>query len=923
MQKLASAVIGRDEELVLIRSLVAEAADGGAVLLLTGEPGVGKTVLLDVAAEAAAATGTRVLRAAGVEFEADVSFSGLHQILFPLLAEFGQLNSLHREALNVALGLGAGPPPDHLVVCNAALALLRQPAQAQPVLVIVDDLPWVDRPSALVLGFVARRLSGSRVGFLAASRIGEESFFERAGLPAFEVQPLPMEAAEALLSSRFPALAERVRRRVLADSLGNPLALLELPGVLSGPQQAAHQALPTVLPLSQRLQAVFAARMTSLPASTRELLLLAVLDGTGDLRILEAADKHCLDHLAPAERTRLVFVDHVLGQLSFRHPLIRSALVELSTSADQRRAHQVLAGLLTDQLERRAWHLAEAASGPDEETASLLEKAALAILRRGDAVGAVAALLRAADMSPLGAERSRRIAKAAHIGADVAGDLRSVSRLLDDARQADPELSGSLYAAIAASVVLLNRDGDVDAAHHLLVGAIGTQAGSGGAEDNNVLAEALHTLQMVCYFGGRPKLWEPFHATMKRLGPRVPAELELQSKTCADPARTAISAVSKLDDEISRLRGETDPGKIVRTAIAAVFVDRLTGCRDALWRVVRDSREGGAITSGIDALMLLCVDHFMAGDWDQAGQLADEGIKLSEAHEYGLLAWQGRWCNAVIAAGRGDFATVATLADEMTRWAVPRRAVMVQHYRHHAKELAALGQGDYEEAYEQATAITPAGTLASHIPIALWVSMDIVEAAVRTGRQAEAAAHVAAMKAADIAAISPRLALVTAGSAAIAASPDQAAALFDRALAIPGAGQWPFELARIQLAYGERLRRARAIAEARGHLTDALATFERLRAKPWVRRADSEVRATGHAPREAGNGVASLTPREREIARLAAAGLSNKQIAERLFLTHRTVAAHLYQVFPKLGITSRAALHAALASSPQPELHLS
>jgi DNA-binding CsgD family transcriptional regulator len=887
------------------------------VLLLTGEAGVGKTALLDVAAAAAAADGARVLRAAGVEFEADVSFSGLHQILFPLLAEFDKLSALHKDALNVALGFGAGPPSDHLVVGNAALALLRQSAQAQPLLVIVDDLPWVDRPSAMLLGFVARRLSGSRVGFLAASRIGEDSFFERAGLPTCELGPLAIDAAEALLSSRFPALAARARRRVLADSGGNPLALLELPAVLSDPRLAARQALPAILPLSQRLQGVFASRISGLPAPTRQLLLLAVLDGTGEVRVLEAADEHCLDHLAPAERTRLIRVDQFSAELTFRHPLIRSALVELSTSAERRRAHQVLAALLTDQLERRAWHLAEAASGPDEATADLLEQAALLTLGRGDAVGAVAALLRAADLSPLGSDRGRRIAQAAHIGAKVAGDLSSVPRLLDAAKQADPELSGSLYAAIAASFTLLNRDGDVDAAHNLLVSAIEAQAGSSGAKDSTMLVEALHTLLYVCYLGGSPELWEPFHAAMNRLRPRGPTVLDLQSDTYADPARTAILAMPGLDAEIGKLNDQTDPAAIVRVAMAGVWVDRVPACRDALREVVRDNRDGGAITSGIDALMLLCVDYFMTGEWDQAGQLADEGIRLSEIYGYGLLAWQGRWCKAVIAAGRGDLDDVDALADDLIRWAVPRRAVMVQHYGHHAKELAALGRGDYEQAYEHATAITPAGTLASHIPIALWVGMDIVEAAVRTGRHAEAAAHVAAMSAAGIGEISPRLALMVRGSAAIAASPDDAGELFDRALATAGARQWPFELARIQLAYGERLRRARAIADARAKLTSALATFEHLRAEPWVLRTHSELRASGHAPREGSFGIASLTPREREIAKLAAAGLSNKQIAERLFLTHRTVAAHLYQVFPKLGITSRAALHAALAQPPE------
>ena len=238
---MAEVLVGRRDELALISAFVEQARIGGEALLLFGEPGAGKTALLDAAADVAAEAGSWVLRAAGAEFEADLAFSGLHQALLPLFDEFGQLSVAHRDALNVALGFGEGPPPDRLLVSVATLTVLRQAAAASPVVVIVDDLPWLDRASAGVLGFVARRLAGSRVGFLAASRTGEESFFERAALPYHELGPLDEEAADGLVRSRFPEVALRVRERVVAEAHGNPLALLELPAALSGPQRAADR----------------------------------------------------------------------------------------------------------------------------------------------------------------------------------------------------------------------------------------------------------------------------------------------------------------------------------------------------------------------------------------------------------------------------------------------------------------------------------------------------------------------------------------------------------------------------------------------------------------------------------------------------------------------------------------------------------
>lgn len=910
-------LIGRDKDLKRVRDFVDHAATEGGALLLSGDAGVGKTVLLDAGASHAIAADTRVLRAAGVEFEAHLTFAGLNQVLHPLFEDLDGLGKMHRGALSTALGLEDGSPSDKLVVCNAAVALLLKTAVTRPILVVVDDLQWLDRASAFVLGFIARRLAGSKVGFLAASRTEDESFFDRGDLPGHELDSLDDEASAALLADRFPAMAPRVRQRLLVEAQGNPLALLELPAALTGLKHGGSGTPPAILPLTERLKALFASRIMHLPESGRELLLLAALDGTGDLRTLQLASGQAeLEGLAHAERARFVHVDIISGRLAFRHPLTRSAVVELSTSDQRRHAHRLLAQQYLDQPERRAWHLADASVGSEGEVASLLEQVAGDVLRRADAVGAIAALLRAAELSPQGFDRSRRLAKAAYIGADVTGDLLKVPQLLDDALKADPGLGGSLTAAIAASYHLLSGEGDVDAAHRLVVGAIETVAE--GDFEEAMFIEALHTLLLVCFFGGRADLWDPFDAAISRLTPRPPELLDVLSKTFPDPARTAQPDVlERLDALISDLRHETDPVRIVRVGIACAYVDRLPGCRDALWRVVGDGRSGGAITSAIESLFLLCNDGFLGGNWDEVLELTDEGLKLCEVHGYRVIAWPGLFYQALIAAARGDYGTTKALTDEIIRWASPRRVGAVQLYAQHARALGALSRGDFEEAYTHATAVSEAGVLASHVPHALWVSMDLVEAAVRTGRHKEAVAHVAAVQEAGIANISPRLALTTAGSAALVAT-DHADGLFEKALAVPGCDRWPFDFARVQLLYGERLRRLKATAQAREHLTAALNVFQRLDALPWAERAGHELRATGISIGRAHSlGPASLTPQEKKIGLLAAEGLSNKEIGERLFLSHRTVGTHLYRLYPKLGITSRAALRDALAQLPE------
>ncbi len=333
---------------------------------------------------------------------------------------------------------------------------------------------------------------------------------------------------------------------------------------------------------------------------------------------------------------------------------------------------------------------------------------------------------------------------------------------------------------------------------------------------------------------------------------------------------------------------------------------------------MRDGRDGGAVTSAIDALMVLAFDNYLTGSWDAAQELLDEGLALCKAGGYELLAWPGRFGQALLAASRGEDEVVDELTAAMKQWAAPRAAHVVEVYALHARGLAALGRGDYEQAYRHATAISPPGTLASHVAHALWVTMDLVEAAVHTGRLAEAAAHVGAMHEADISALSSRLALLVAGSEAIASTDISAGDLFIRALEMPEAGRWPFELARLELAFGERLRRDGTMTDAREHLHAALEIFEHLAARPWAQRAEAEVRATGASRARRGTWQSEhLTPQESEIAQLAASGLTNKEIGGRLYLSHRTVSAHLYRIFPKLGITSRAALRDALQAPPK------
>jgi DNA-binding CsgD family transcriptional regulator len=919
-------LVGRTAELALIDALLAGRGPTGPGLLLRGDPGMGKTALLDAAAVQAEAAGTRVLRAGGAEFEAEISFSALHQILYPLREYVDRLATGQRDVLHQVFGLAPGPVPDPLVISAAVLALLGEVAAERPLLVTVDDVPWIDRGSATVLGFVARRLGDDPIVFLAAAPTGVDSFFDLVRLPEREVGPVAEQPAATLLDTRYPNLAPTARRRLLAEAAGNPLALRELPASLTDRQRSGQDPLPAFLPLSGRLEAIFAARVRALPAPTRHLLLLAALDADAGPAIIRTAAQAAaqgqanVDDLAPAEQANLVHPD--AGQVVFGHPLIRSAIVQALSPAQRRSAHRALAAALAGEPDRRAWHLAEAAVGPDEAVAQALEETALSAWRRGGGgSAAVAPLVRAGELSPQPADRSRRLVEAAYL-ASAAGPLDQATRLLADARQASDTPTGSAFAT-ATAIYLMNGEGDVDAAHRLLARALDDADTDQTTSD--WVDDLLYALLFVCVYAARPELWDLLRSALARFDPDGTSPLRLCYDAFTDPARTSYSVRDGLTRAFDALPTDAAPRRLVPMAYAALRVNALSEYRHLVRRMIERQRDGGAIGLVISGLLLLSGDSYPHGQWDESESLAREGLELAAAHGYQVLELQLRGHLALIAAARGNVDLARTLIDEVTTWAAPRGVGGTQAFARHARATLALGQGDYEDAYAQASRINPPGTLAPGV-LGPWTVMNLVEAAIRTGRTEEARAHVAAAQQAGIARISPRTALAIAGAAALAADDDQAGPLFEAALSLPDADRWAFEQARIQLAYGEWLRRTRDTTRARLHLRAAIETLDRLGAQPWAQRAHNELRATGIAATanttRPYTRAAALTAQERQIAPLAATGLTNKQIGQRLFLSHRTVGAHLHRIFPKLGITSRAALRDALqAITPDGDGH--
>ncbi|MFI2704752.1 helix-turn-helix transcriptional regulator [Cellulosimicrobium composti] len=772
-----------------------------------------------------------------------------------------------------------------------------------PLLLVVDDVQWLDRASALALSRVARRLSGLPVALLTAQRSGSESFLDER-TDTLTLGPLDDADAARLLRSRAVPLHPATRRRVILEAGGNPLALVELPRALTSEEERAGDRLPVVLRLTDRLRTMFAARVEALPRPTRHLLLLAALNGRDGAPLVPTLAAAAAD-LAPAEEQGLVRVERD-QRLVFRHPLTRAATVELATPAERRAAHRHLAELATDPS-LRAVHRGEAALGYDEDAAAALQEAGRVAVSRGDVVQAVARMVRAAELTAEPRERARRLAEAAYLGANFSGSLDGAHALLEEARRAAPDAVHTLGAAAAAAAHLLNSDGDIDTAHRMLVAAL---AHADPRSTDPAVEAAVTTLMAVCTFGGRAALWEELDRTVARFSTVLPRALVLGARTFGDPARSTPAMLAELDALVEQIGSDTNPVRILQVGLAGHYVDRLP--RAAVERVVDDARRGGAVAAGANGLILLAVDAYHTGRWTEAVALAQECAEWCRENGYPTLEWGALHVSLLVAAARGDRQRLRDAHERAHRWAVPRRAYAVRTFTSGTEALAALASGRHEDAYALLTSVAPPGDFPDHDQLGVWSLLDLVEAAVGTGRVGEARAHVEAATALGLPRVSPRLAFQCRAGRAMTADARTYRAAFEDVVDDPGASAWPFHLARVELAFGDRLRQDRELRRARVRLERAVELFARLDATPWLDRARTSLRSTGRTVRRAAAAPDALTPQEREIARLAASGLTNRQIGSRLFLSPRTVGGHLYRVFPKLGISTRAALRDAL-----------
>jgi DNA-binding CsgD family transcriptional regulator len=909
---------GRTSERERLDRLLAGVRSGhSGVLVVRGEAGIGKTALLRQAAQHA--SGFRVAQIAGVESEMELPYAALHQLCSPLLDALGSLPEPQQLALNVALGLASGEPPDRFLVALATLGLLSATAEERPLLCIVDDFHWLDEASARALGFVARRLLAEPVALVLAVR--EPSADQRlAGLPELRLRGLGEADARALLETVVPGrIDERIRDRIVAETHGNPLALLELPRAA---ELAGGYSPPTPAGLADSLEKGFRRQLDALAPDTRRLLQLAAADPVGEpLLLWRAAEPLGLDADAatPAVEAGLL---EVSPQVRFRHPLLRSAAYRSASTAERHALHAALADATDagDHPDRRAWHRAQAAAGPDEGVAAELERSAARAQARGGVAASAAFLDSAAALTPDPAERVRRLLAAARAKRD-AGALEAALPLLSAAE------AGPLSAVQAAEVEHLRGEIAFD---HRRVG-----------DATRLLVEAARRLEPLDAGLARETHLEALSAAIWAADLDEPGALREAAEAArgAPPAPVPPGEPDLVLDALAlrMTEGYTAAAPALDRALAAVLALEvpgrdlgrwlwLTGARatgliamerwndDALHelaaRQVRVAREAGAFGALQFALNFFARSELAAGELNAAAALLEEERGIAQATGNALVGYQ----EMLLAANRGLQAPALELIERMTRTARERGMGRMVDVATYGKALLYNGIGRYDAALEAAR---EAFAHRDHVGFGPFVVGELAEAASRTGHDefvAEALAWVserAAGTGSDWAlGIEARIrALSSTGEAADDAYAESLARLEHTRLRV--------EVARGHLLYGEWLRRERRRVDAREQLRAAHEIFTAIGADGFAERARHELLATGETVRKRRDDTRDdLTPQEEHIARLALAGRTNPEIGAELFISPRTVEWHLKKVFMKLGITSRRALRDALPREP-------
>lgn len=895
---------GRAKERTALDALLERARAGqGGCLVLHGEPGIGKTALLEYAAGSATdGEKMQLLRTAGVEQETDIGYATLHRLLLPVLERIDRLPEPQTRALGVAFGQAAAPAPDRFLVALAVLSLLSDAAGERPVLCLVDDAHWADAASLHVLAFVARRLEAEPVAAVVAMRADEGRPWEMSGLTSIPLAGLDRDAALALFAEHGKGgMAAAERDELLHATGGNPLAIRELPATVW------RGASGEPVPLAGRLRRAFLERVRRRDPAAQRMLLLVAADGTGRLDWIRKAAAVLGSEAGPDvldDLGDLVVQDGL--RVTFGHPLIRSAVYHAAGQDERRAVHRVLAKVLEGhpaEADRRAWHLGQAADGPDEQVAGELERSAERALRRAGPAAAAAALARAAELSSSDQLRAGRLLAAADAWWQ-AGDTAHAAELLAHTERFDALPEGVLLDIAALRALMELRSGSPYEAVMLL---------------RPLLPEALRTdrrraVRLLMLLGEGC-----FHANVATAYAETAAILDELTVAGSDADAALLRLLRGAHrvrsgdapglepgdlDVIDRL---TDPVMLCWAGGLAFGIGDLERARRLRSSGVRRARSLGAASTLAWALEFVVFDELGQSRFAAAEAFADEGHRLALETGQPTMACRHLGWLAMLAAIRGRADDARRIAEDVLAEAATRDLAGAAATARRALGLLDLVAGRPHEATRHLEERDSGD--ATHPGIALYNVPDLVEAAVHADQPDRAGRLLRDFSAWSDAAGAPDLRALAARCRALLASGDTAEAEFHWALDLHDRADQPMEKARTELLLGEHLRRARRRSDARPHLRAALEAFHRLGAPAWADRAQQELRATGEKVRHRQlSAVDTLTPQELRIAVAVSEGVTNREVAAQLFLSPRTIDYHLRKVFQKLGITSRAEL---------------
>lgn len=905
-------LLGRERELAAIDDLLDHLADRGGALVVRSEAGLGKSALLDEAARRGGELGMTVLRTAGVPSETQMGFAGLHRLLKPHIQKIADLPGPQRDALSSAFGLTNGAAPDIFLIALAALDLLADRAADAPLLLLVEDAQWLDADTCEVLAFVARRVELEPIVLLFAVREGHRSRLEEARLPELRLEALDEEESAHLLDEHAPGLAPEARRRLLDAAGGNPLALLELPRAVVSDEVDASVVLAP-LPITERLERAFSERVFELPEGTRAVLLVAALDEGGGLNeLLEAAAALegrpvTAGELAPAEAAGLVLLSD--AGVRFRHPLVRAAIHRAATTSSRQAAHAALANAHSENPDRSVWHRAAACAGPDEQVASELEAAAARAVRRGAPAVAAAALERAAELTAARSSRGSLLVRAAEMEFEL-GRSDLALRLLAQARPL--ELGQEERARLTYLLEAADEDSWSGAARVASFAEIASEMTSTGGPD--LALKSLLTVARGCWWGNpTQETRDLVVAAAERLpvGEDHPALLAIVA--CADPVKRGAVVVDRISRMTPDATGDPAAMHLVGTAATAVWAFDLS--LGFLGRAVDGLRAQGRLG--------LLAQALVSQSW-AALHLAKETLAMSAADEAARLAretGQSRWAvaaqlaHATVVGERGDLEKADALANQAEAELLPMGAQAMLALVQFVRGRGAVAHQLYSDGFDQLKRVLDPKDVAYHPFVGSWVLADLVEAAAHIGRRDDAAVYLGELESLAGRTSGPFLRATLGYARPFLASDDKAEELYQTALG-SDMSNWPCFRGRLLLNYGRWLRRQRRVAESRAPLRAARESFDALAFHGLADLARQELRASGETSmRRTPDARDQLTPQELQIAQMAAVGLSNREIGQKLYLSHRTVASHLYRIFPKLGITSRSQLGPVLAAA--------